>query len=128
MTPLSWMVGASVLAWLVVATLGGSRVNPEALLGMIGALASESVTWVVIARTQAAAPERVMGVMVAALAAKMVSFLVYVLVMVRLFEMRPVPFVVSLAGCYIGLHMMEALFLRRLFVNDARSSSSASPL
>ena len=35
--------------------------------------------------------------------------------MLRVLELRPAPFVVSFAGCFIALHAMEALFLRRLF-------------
>ena len=109
-TPLAWMVGASVGTWLVL-TLSAGDVNPEALFGMLGPRAT-------------AVPERVTGVMVTGLVVKMVFFGAYVAGMLKGAELRPVPFVVSFAGFFIALHAMEAVFLRRLFADMARSSSS----
>jgi hypothetical protein len=59
--------------------------------------------------------------MIAALAVKMVFFGGYFVVMLRGFDLRPVPFVVSFAAYFIALHAMEAMFLRRLLMNDLRS-------
>jgi hypothetical protein len=128
MTPLSWMIGASVLTWLAVATVGGSRVNPEALLGMMGPLASAVVTWVLVARTHASAPERVMGVLIVAFAGKLVFFGLYVALMVRTLTVRPVPFVASFTSYFIGLYVVEALFMRRLFAEGSRAPGSRAPL
>jgi hypothetical protein len=121
-TPLAWMVGASVGTWLVL-TLSAGDVNPEALFGMLGPLASACATWIVVARA-AAVPERVTGVMVTGLMVKMVFFAAYVAGMLKGAGLRPVPFVVSFAGFFIALHAMEAVFLRRLFAEMARSSPS----
>ncbi len=121
-TPLAWMVGASVGTWLVL-TVSAGDVNPEALFGMLGPLASACATWIVVARA-AAAPERVTGVMVTGLMVKMVFFAAYVAGMLKGAGLRPVPFVVSFAGFFIALHAMEAVFLRRLFAEMARSSTS----
>jgi hypothetical protein len=120
--PLLWMAGMCVGAWLTVVALS-PQLNPEALLGIVGPLASALVTWIVIARTAAAAPEKVTGVMVTGLAVKMVFFGVYVAGMLKGAGLRPVPFVVSFAGAFIALHAMEAMFLRRLFAEMQRSSS-----
>ena len=122
-TPLAWMVGASVGTWLVL-TVSAGDVNPEALFGMLGPLASACATWIVVARA-AAAPERVTGVMVTGLMVKMMFFAAYVAGMLKGAELRPVPFVVSFAGFFIALHAMEAVFLRRLFAEMARSSPPA---
>jgi hypothetical protein len=119
--PLLWMAGMCVGAWLAVVALS-PQLNPEALLGIIGPLASAVVTWIVVARTAAAAPEKVTGVMVIGLAVKMVFFGVYVAGMLKGAGLRPVPFVVSFAGAFIALHAMEAMFLRRLFAEMQRSS------
>jgi len=121
-TPLAWMVGASVGTWLVL-TLSAGDVNPEALFGMLGPLASACATWIVVARA-AAVPERVTAVMVTGLMVKMVFFAAYVAGMLKGAGLRPVPFVVSFAGFFIALHAMEAVFLRRLFAEMARSSPS----
>jgi hypothetical protein len=122
-TPLAWMIGACAATWLVL-TFSARDLNPEALFGMLGPLASACVTWVVVARTAAAAPERVTGVMVTGLVVKMVFFAVYVAGMLKGAGLRPVPFVVSFAGFFIALHAMEAVFLRRVFAEMARSSPS----
>jgi hypothetical protein len=53
--------------------------------------------------------------MVQGLAVKAVFFGAYVVAMLRVLRVRPVPFVVSFTGYFIALHVTEALFLRRLF-------------
>jgi hypothetical protein len=117
--PLLWMTGASLIAWLVVLAAGGTRVHPEALLGMAAPLVSANVSWVLMARTHAAGPERLMGMMLQGLAAKMVLFGTYVTVMLRVLDLRPMPFVLSFAGFFIALYAMEAFFLRRLLMTGA---------
>jgi hypothetical protein len=52
--PLLWMAGMCAGAWLVVVAVA-PQLNPEALLGMVGPLASALATWIVVARTAAAA-------------------------------------------------------------------------
>ena len=123
MAPLLWMTGMCAGAWLVLAAVA-PHLNPEALLGMLGPLVSALATWVVVARAVAAAPEKVTGVMVTGLAAKMVFFGAYVAGMLQGAGLRPAPFVVSFAGFFIALHAMEAAFLRRLFAEMQRSSPS----
>jgi hypothetical protein len=116
MKPVWWMVAASVSGWLL-ATGIDRDINPEVLLGMIGPLLSATVTWIVTARTHAAAPERTMSVMIAAFAVKMAFFGVYVAVILRALTMRTVPFVASFVTYLVALYVMEALFLRRLFTH-----------
>ena len=118
-----WMAGMCAGAWLVVVAVA-PQLNPEALLGMVGPLASALATWIVVARTAAAAPARTTGVMVTGLAVKMVFFGVYVAGMLKGAGLRPVPFVLSFAASFIALHAMEAGFLRRLFAEMQRSSVS----
>jgi hypothetical protein len=121
--PLVWMGGACAASWLALTATSGS-LNPEVLYGMLAPLLSAGAAWVVMARTFIAAPERLTGVMVTGLAAKMVFFGVYVALMLKGLGLRPTPFVVSFAGYFIALHAMEAFFLRQLFADVRRSSSS----
>ena len=121
MPPLLWMTGVCAVSWVTL-TLVAPELNPEVGLGLLGPLASACVTWVVVARTVAASPERLTGVMVTGLAVKMVFFAAYVAGMLKGAELRPVPFVLSFAGYFIALHAMEAAFLRRLFAEMQRSS------
>jgi hypothetical protein len=58
--------------------------------------------------------------MAAGFALKMIFFGAYVAVMLRVMRVRPFPFVVSFTGYFIGLYLMEALFLRRLFSERSR--------
>jgi hypothetical protein len=123
MKPLWWMIGASTVSWLAVTAATRASIHPEVLLGMAAPLAAVGLTWIVTERTHAAAPERVTGVMVIALAVKMVFFGAYVAVMLRVLELRPLPFVASFTGYFIALYLMEALFLRRLFAEGPRAPS-----
>ena len=114
MTPLWWMAGASVVSWLLITTLTRDAMNPEVLFGMAGPLAASGLTWAMVARAHASAPEQVMRVLIQAFAAKMLFFGVYVAVMLRGLGLRPVPFIVSFTAYFIGLYAMQALFLQRL--------------
>lgn len=121
MRPLGWMVGVSVLSWLAVTLAAGSRAHPETLLGMLGPLASASATWLAVDRIHATAPDRVMGALIAGFVAKMLFFGVYVAVMLRVLNVRPVPFVIAFTCYFIALYVIEALFLRRLLTETPRS-------
>jgi hypothetical protein len=111
------MIAVSILSWVIVAGVAGGRANPEVLYGMVGPLAVAAVSWVVTKRTYAAARERLMGVLITGMAIKAVFFGAYVVVMLRILALRPGPFIASFTSYFIALHMMEALFMRRLFAN-----------
>jgi hypothetical protein len=111
---LVWMVGVSLGSWIAVTALRGDA-NPEVLFGMVGPLLAACASWVAVERMHAAAPERVMGLMLTAFMVKMMFFGVYVAAMLRGLELRRAPFVVSFTVYFIALYAMEALFLKRLF-------------
>ena len=123
--PVGWMTGATVASWMVATLAGGSRFNPEVLLGVLGPLASADLSWVLMARTYAARPERLTAVIVQGLALKLVLFGVYVGGLLGVVGLRPVPFVIGFAAAFIALHAMEALFLRRLLMNGAAPPEGA---
>jgi len=112
------MTGSSLASWLLITFTGGSALNPELLFGMAGPLTSATATWVAIERTHASAPEAVMRVLIAGFAVKMVLFAAYVIVMIGVLAVRPVPFVAGFAGYFIALHLMEAMFLQRLLATS----------
>lgn len=113
--PLVWMVAASALCWLVVAGITGSQHAGAAVLGAIGPLAGALGTWLIVERSHARAPERTSGVMIKLFAAKMLLFGAYVAAVVLLLPDWTTVFVVSFTSQYILLHIMEAVFLKRLF-------------
>ena len=116
--PVAWMIGASVGSWLALVAATGSRLMPELLLGMAGPLTSAVLTWQVLERTQSSAPERLTNVMITAFGVKVLLFAVYVVVTLWALGLRPKPFMLSFTGYYVGLHVVEAMFLRRLLAGD----------
>ena len=123
MKPLAWMVAICAASWVIAGAASADSAEPEILAGMAGPLASAVTSWIAYERAHRSAPGRLTNVMIAALAAKMVFFGVYVVVMLRVVVLRPVPFVVSFASYFIALHAMEAVFLRRLLADDLRASA-----
>jgi hypothetical protein len=111
---LVWLAGASLVSWLVVAAIGGSRVNPEVFFGMLAPLAGACASWVAVSRTQRAAPDRVVAVMTVGFALKLLGFGAYLAVMLRVVGLRPIPFVAAFVSYVIALYAMQAVFLRRL--------------
>ena len=114
-SPVRWMIGASVAVWLAATVVLGARGALDVLLGMVGPLLAASASWVSVERTYRTAPERVTALMVAAFLAKMAFFAAYVAFIVAALPARPVPFAISFTAYFIGLHMSEAVCLRRLF-------------
>ena len=89
----------------------------EVWLGMFAPLVVVSVTWVLTERVYKAHPERLTSVMISAFAGKLVFFGAYVGLAIGVLGVQPVPFVASFTGYFIALHMIEALWLKRLFVS-----------
>jgi len=125
MKPALVMVAVSAATWFLADAVSGSR--PELLAGMAGPLVVAVASWVAYERVHRSAPERLTNVMIGALALKMAFFGGYLIVMIRVMDMRPVPFVVSFAGYFIALHAMEAMFLRRLLTDGLGSPGRERP-
>ena len=119
MSEIRWMSGAAAASWLMATAVVGGRTGREVLFGMLGPLAAVIGSWALVERTFRTSPERLTAVMIAAFAAKMVFFGAYVIVMLTLLALRPVPFVASFTGHFIGLYGMEAMYLRRLLSHEA---------
>lgn len=118
MKPVRWMAQASVLSWLAATSLAGTRTGVEMLFGMAGPLAAAIATWALVERTHRGNPERLTALMVTMFAGKIVFFGAYVTVMLKVLSLRPVPFIASFTTYFIALHLMEALYLRRLFAGE----------
>ena len=115
MTPVGLMVGAGVGSWLVVTALLGTETGIAVFLGMLAPLAMTVGTWVAIERTHRRNPADVTRLMMAAFAGKMVFFGAYVVLVLQGLSVRPQPFVISFTAYFIGLYLIEALYLKRLF-------------
>ena len=122
MTPVWWMFAVAAGTCAVAAALTPDGARLELLLGMLAPLFSAVVTWVVTAHTHQSAPERMTGVMVTGFAARMIFFGAYVVVMLRVVGLRPVPFVISFTSYFIAMYAMEAVFLKRLLDPGAQAA------
>jgi hypothetical protein len=122
MRPATWMIGGSVASWLVASAMTGPVMGREMLAGMLGPLLVAVGTWEMVDRTFRHDPARLTTRMVTAFAAKMVFFGAYVSMMLLALSLRPIPFMVSFTAYFVGLHLAEALCLRRLFAEGSRDS------
>ena len=113
MRNVGWLAAGSVLS----AALLGIRFGREVWLGMLAPLVVVSATWVLTERVYKASPERLTPVMISAFAGKLVFFGAYVGLAIGVLGVTPVPFAVSFTGYFIALYMVEALWLKRLFVS-----------
>jgi len=118
--PVPVMIGCCLASWLLITAAGGSRWNPELALGMVAPLASAVLSWRLVERVHAVAPQNVTNVLIGGFIAKLLFFGVYVGLLAALgFRLRV--FVVSFAVYYIALHALEAGYLRRLFASSFTS-------
>ena len=115
MKPVAALAAAGGASWFVAALVVDQRTGIEILFGMLGPLAATSATWVIAERIYRQRVEALTTVMATAFVAKIVFFGAYLAIMILLLRFRPVPFVVSFTSYFIGLYLMEALYLRRLF-------------
>jgi len=110
MKPVAALAAAGGASWFVAALVVDQRTGIEILFGMLGPLAATSATWVIAERIYRQRVEALTTVMATA----------FVAIMILLLRFRPVPFVVSFTSYFIGLYLMEALYLRRLFSERSR--------
>jgi hypothetical protein len=120
MKPIVYMVGVSLTVWIGVTAIVDARTRIDILFGMLGPLIATTGTWVLIRWAHDEHPEQLTGLMIAGFLLKMIFFGGYVGIMLRVWNLRPVPFVASFTGYFIGLYLMEALYLRRLFSERSR--------
>ena len=121
MRPVGWLtaLGAAIF---VGASLFGTAAWRDVGLGVLGPVLVSDVAWLLMERTHKRRPEALTSTLVAALGAKMVFFGLYLAVVLRWRPGGTTPFVVSLVGSFVALHLVEALFLRRLLGGGTRLS------
>lgn len=115
--PVAWLIAVSATLAVVLRALTGPGTTAAVALGAAGPLAGAVATWLVVARTHARAPAAVPGLMIKLFGAKLVGFGAYIAAVVLLLLDETRPFVVSFTCQYIGLHLVQAIYLRRLFAS-----------
>jgi uncharacterized membrane protein YozB (DUF420 family) len=120
MKPILIMAAVSVFSWIAAALIVEWRTSIEILFGMLGPLAVVSGTWLLAAWIYREHPQQLTGLMATAFVLKMTFFGTYVALMLGVMRLRAVPFVASFTGYFIGLYLIEALYLKRLFSERSR--------
>jgi hypothetical protein len=113
--PIAVMVAVSMGTWAVTPMIADRRTSIEVFFGMLGPLAAVTVTWVLAEWIYRQRPAELTSLMLALFLLKMIFFASYVAIMLRVAKFRPIPFVGSFTGYFIGLYLIEALYLKRLF-------------
>lgn len=113
MKPIAWMAVLAMAAWLG-ARAAWPAARLESGLGVLGPLVVACGAWLVMERSHARNAEALTATMIAAFGVKLVVFGVYLAVALGVLKLQPVPLVATFAGTFIGLHLTEAFFLRRL--------------
>lgn len=111
-----WWVIAIAIASGVAASMfvSGEGAVRAVWLGIAGPVLMAAASWTVTTRTWAADKTALLPVMLKAFAVKAMVVVVYVVVMVKVAEARPMPFFLSFIATYLATHLAEAYCLRRL--------------
>ena len=99
--------------------------NPV-IAGVLGPLVAVAATWLIVSRAFRRDPARVTPVMLGAFFAKVVFFAAYVIVMIKVLVVDPVPFAVTFAVSFIALYALEAVMFARLFRRGVQGGAVAS--
>jgi hypothetical protein len=103
--------------WLVMTAFAGFARAGDVLLGVLAPAAAACVTWKILERTVRSAPDQSTGTMIRLLMGKVVAIGAYMAVILKLRLASPVPFVASFAAAFVTLHVIQAIYLRRLFLS-----------
>jgi hypothetical protein len=122
-TPVLWICAGCVGSLAAVSPLvDGAAALRAAWAGMAAPLAATATTWIVIERAWSRDPARVLPTMLHAFALKIVFFLGYVSLALRVFALEPVPFVVSFTAYFLALYAAVAVLLQRRLARTFRQA------
>ena len=114
--PVTRMAAASAVCGAVVFLFSGAENATAVLFGMFAPLGVAIGSWMLVQRVHTQSPEQVSGLMIKLFAAKLLVFGGYVAaVVLLLLPSDRVLFALSFSFQYLLLHMIEAVYLRRLF-------------
>lgn len=115
MAPPVALIAAGGLCALLLRAAAGPGTTAAVVLGTVGPLLGGVATWLAVRRTHARAPAEVPGLMIKLFGAKLVGFAAYVAFVLLVVLQETTVFVVSFTCQYILLHLVQAVYLRRLF-------------
>ncbi len=110
-----YIIVLCVASWALASWVFVPQVGVEIFLGMIAPLLLAIGTVLMVRRIYQKDPTQLTAFMTKALLGKMVLYGVYVALVVGWFAVEAVPFAISFATYFIGLHLAEALHFRDIF-------------
>ncbi|HUR21505.1 MAG TPA: hypothetical protein VMZ90_11890 [Vicinamibacterales bacterium] len=115
MNALWWVIAIAILAGAGGSVVGSGDGFARAVwLGIAGPVVMAGASWTVTTRTWASEKAALLPLMIRAFAVKAMFVVAYVVMMLKVVEVRPMPFVLSFIGTYLATHLAEAYCLRRL--------------
>jgi hypothetical protein len=115
MNALWWAIVIALAAGVAAPAFGLEGADVRAVwLGIAGPVVMAGSSWTMTTRTWARDKAALLPLMLRAFAVKVAFVVTYVVVMVRVVDARPTPFLLSLVGTYLVTHLAEAYCLRRL--------------
>ena len=118
------LVVVCVASWGLGTVVLSPGAAAAAFLGMAAPLALGVATVVLVEQTARTDIQRLTARLTGAFIAKMVFYPVYVLVVISVLAIDPVPFVISFALYFVGLHITEALHFKTLFAKTTRLTTA----
>ena len=106
--------------WGLISLFFFPEAASEVFWGMLAPLTIGVVTILMVRRICSTQSRKLTRFMTRAFLGKMVIYGIYVVVILGLYSLRPVPFIISFAGFFTALHFVEALYFRRLFASTGQ--------
>ena len=117
MNALWWVIAIAISAGVGASVFGSGSaegVVRAVWLGIAGPVVMAAASWTLTTRTWARDKAALLPLMLRAFAVKVMCVVAYVVVMVKVADARPMPFLLSFIGTYLATHLAEAYCLRRL--------------
>ena len=115
--PVLPFVVSAMLLWLMITCVAGVDRAGDVLLGVLGPAIAACASWAILTRTHRMAPEESTRTMIMLFMGKAVAFGLYLAAILGLGLVSPVPFIVGFSVSFVVLHVIQTVFLRRLFLS-----------
>lgn len=113
-------VGVAAAVVAIASARGADGLAVPVFAGLLGPLAAVVTTWLLVVRAYRRDPASVMGVTVQAFLAKLVFFVGYVAVAIKIAGLPAQTFGVSFVVSFITLYAAQAVLMARLFREGLR--------
>ena len=115
MNALWWVIAIAILAGAGVSVAGFEDGVVRAVwLGIAGPVLMSGASWTLTTRTWARDKPALLPLMIRAFAVKAMFVVAYVVMMLKVVDVLPMPFILSFIATYLATHLAEAYCLRRL--------------